>query len=81
MNTIPALNWRKSSFSFSNSNCVEVTADAGCVLVRNSRQPSGLKLVFTPDEFSAFLAGAKAGDFDHIAPADWPDRGAAELAL
>ena len=67
-----AISWIKSSFSNSFSNCVEVAEDAGCVLVRNSRQPSGLKLVFTPGEFSAFLAGAKAGEFDHIG------RGAAE---
>jgi hypothetical protein len=58
-------NWVKSSLSFSNGNCVEV-ADLpdGGVGVRNSRDPRGSVLQFTPDEWHAFLGGVRNGEFD-----------------
>jgi len=61
------LNWVKSSLSFSNGNCVEVAglADGG-IGVRNSRDPEGGVLRFTPDEWSAFLGGARNGEFDRF---------------
>jgi hypothetical protein len=39
----------------------------GAIAVRNSRHPSGPALVFTRGEVSAFLAGAKDGEFDDLA--------------
>lgn len=59
------LAWVKSSLSFANGNCVEV-ADLpdGGVGVRNSRDPEGPMLSFTPDEWRAFLGGVAAGEFD-----------------
>lgn len=55
--------WRKSSFSGQNA-CVEVAnLDGGEIAVRNSRHPAGPALVFTPDEWSAFLSGALHGEF------------------
>jgi hypothetical protein len=63
-----ALNWVKSSLSFSNGNCVEVADLAGGgVAVRNSRDPEGGMLRFTPGEWHAFLGGARNGEFDHFA--------------
>lgn len=57
--------WVKSSLSLANGNCVEVAAlPGGGVGVRNSRNPGGLVLRFTPDEWAAFLGGARAGEFD-----------------
>ena len=57
--------WVKSSLSFSNGNCVEVTQlPENYVGVRNSRHPDGAVLTFTPEEWSAFIAGAKKGEFD-----------------
>jgi hypothetical protein len=57
--------WVKSSLSFSNGNCVEVAnLSAGGVAVRNSRDPEGPVLRFTPDEWHAFLGGAQLGEFD-----------------
>ena len=57
--------WVKSSLSFSNGNCVEVAnLSAGGVAVRNSRDPEGPVLRFTPDEWHAFLGGARLGEFD-----------------
>ena len=59
------LNWVKSSLSFSNGNCVEVASLAdGGVGVRNSRDPGGSVLAFTPDEWHAFLGGVRNGEFD-----------------
>jgi len=57
--------WLKSSLSFSNGNCVEVAAlPGGGVCVRNSRDPDGPVLRFTPGEWRAFLDGARLGEFD-----------------
>ena len=59
--------WVKSSLSFSNGNCVEVTELAGgSVGVRNSREPDGPVLRFTRGEWEAFLAGARLGEFDRF---------------
>src|SRR5215472_18439389 len=56
--------WVKSSLSFSNGNCVEVASlSNGGVAVRNSRDPEGPVLRFTPDEWHAFLGGARNGEF------------------
>jgi Domain of unknown function (DUF397) len=38
-------------------------ADGG-VGLRNSRDPAGPVLRFTPDEWHAFLGGAQLGEFD-----------------
>ena len=59
--------WIKSSLSFSNGNCVEVTdLPGGGIGVRNSRDPSGPVLRFTLDEWRAFLGGACNGEFDRF---------------
>jgi hypothetical protein len=34
------------------------------VAVRHSKQPGGAILLYTPAEWRAFVAGAKAGEFD-----------------
>lgn len=58
--------WRKSTASGSASECVEVAAVAGHVLLRDSKNPEGPKLVFTRQEFAAFLDGARRGEFDDL---------------
>jgi hypothetical protein len=59
--------WLKSSHSNAEGNCVEVAAlDGGGVAMRNSRDPEGPALVYTPAELAAFVAGAKDGEFDHL---------------
>ena len=64
----PAYHWVKSSLSFANGNCVEVTGlPGGDVGVRNSRDDaSGPVLWFTPDEWHAFLGGVRNGEFDRF---------------
>jgi hypothetical protein len=55
--------WRKSSHS-GQENCLVVRPAAGGVEVRDSKNPGGAVLAFTRDEWLAFVAGAKAGEFD-----------------
>ncbi|HMH90136.1 MAG TPA: DUF397 domain-containing protein [Streptosporangiaceae bacterium] len=56
--------WVKSSFSFANGNCVEVAGlGDGDVRVRDSKDPAGPVLRFTPDEWAAFVSGVQAGEF------------------
>lgn len=45
--------WRKSSYSNYTNECVEV---ADGVRVRDSKDPGGLVLAFTPAQWAAFLA-------------------------
>lgn len=62
-----AADWVKSSRSDnSGPYCVELAKAGEVVAVRDSKNPHGPVLVFTPDEFGAFLAGAKDGEFDHL---------------
>jgi hypothetical protein len=62
---LSAAEWRKSTYSNGQSNCVEVAANLdGIVAVRDSKDPHGPALIFTPDQWQRFAAGVKSGDFD-----------------
>ncbi|MFE7745857.1 DUF397 domain-containing protein [Nocardia sp. NPDC057455] len=56
--------WFKSSRSSGGKECVEVAfLDGGQVGVRDSKNPTGPALVFTPSEWDAFTAGVSDGEF------------------
>ena len=62
------VSWRKSQVSNPSGCCVEVAVLPGDeIAVRNSRHPAGPALIYTRAEIAAFLAGAKAGEFDDLA--------------
>ena len=56
--------WFKSTRSSGNGNCVEVAVVDDTVAVRDTKNREGGMLVFSAAEWSAFLSGAKNGEFD-----------------
>lgn len=56
--------WFKSSFSGSTKDCVEVAFINDAVGVRDSKNPTGPALVFTPAEWTAFTTTVQRGRFD-----------------
>jgi hypothetical protein len=55
--------WHKSTKSVTGG-CVEVATLEWAVGVRDSKDRQGPVLVFRYDEWSAFLAGVRDGEFD-----------------
>ncbi|WP_027342993.1 DUF397 domain-containing protein [Hamadaea tsunoensis] len=54
--------WRKSTRS-TDTNCVEVAARRGLVIMRDSKDRRRM-LAFSEDGWDAFVAGVRAGEFD-----------------
>ena len=62
----PGLKWTKASRSYGIGECVELATHGESVLLRDSKAP-GTTLRFSRAEISAFLDGARNGEFDHFA--------------
>ena len=61
----PIGRWFKASDSGGGAECLEVMfLDGGGANVRDSKHPDGPVLKFTDAEFTAFVGGAKNGEFD-----------------
>lgn len=63
---LPESAWNKSSYSDSNGggNCVQTQLIPEGVALGDSKNPDQGAFVFTPAEWSAFVAGVKDGQFD-----------------
>ncbi|MCU7724170.1 DUF397 domain-containing protein [Actinoplanes sp. KI2] len=61
INTTPQ--WQKSSYCGTNA-CVEVAQTSDAILIRDSKNPQAAPLAFTTDEWTAFIKGVKAGEFN-----------------
>ncbi|MFI8090900.1 DUF397 domain-containing protein [Streptomyces sp. NPDC086080] len=59
------IRWHKSSYSEQAGNCLELAVADGEVLVRESDAPNAVVRT-TRAKLAAFLAGAKAGEFDEL---------------
>jgi len=69
MHDLPAADtpWVKARKSGSNGgNCVELRRRGEMIEFRDSKNPDGPVLQFTPDELDAFLDGARRGEFDNL---------------
>jgi hypothetical protein len=54
--------WRKSSYSGSNGgDCIEVAPLPAAIAVRDSKDPDGPKLIFTPQAWAAFTTAIRTG--------------------
>jgi Domain of unknown function (DUF397) len=62
---VTQLEWRRSSFCGSHGSCVEVAETVGGgIAIRHGEAPgTGSVLFFSRDEWEAFVAGVKAGEF------------------
>lgn len=59
--------WRRPAGGADEGQNVEFAVlDDGQVAVRNARDPEGPVLVYSPAEISAFVDGAKKGEFDDM---------------
>ena len=59
------VDWLVSTFC-AGGNCVQVAAIGDAIAIRDSKNPDGPVLRYSPEEWRDFLAGAKNGDFDSL---------------
>jgi len=73
------MNWRKSTYSLSNGNCVEVGAEPALVAIRDSQDPDGPVINVSPGEWAMFTeyvrrAMSRPRGRDVSAPSLWAGR-------
>lgn len=64
--TMGTLQWRKSSHSGGNGECVEFAVPDVVVAVRDSKDPEGPQLRFSTEAWTAFVNEVTAGGFDTV---------------
>lgn len=65
-NTVAGAIWRKSSYSGSNGGgCIDVAGNLpGIVAVRDSKDPHGPSLTFSPAEWRTFITSVKMSEIN-----------------
>ncbi|MBC9724522.1 DUF397 domain-containing protein [Streptomyces sp. TRM68367] len=66
MNTPDSLahaHWIRSSYSSGEGQCVEVAPLPAAIAARDSKNPTGPVLVFSPERWAGFIRGVNANDF------------------
>ncbi|MBU6530038.1 DUF397 domain-containing protein [Streptomyces sp. NPDC057245] len=63
---LPGVRWLRSSYSTGANNCVETSRPragrwAGLLAVRDSKNPAGPALLFSPESWTSFTAGVDRG--------------------
>ncbi|PVD08769.1 DUF397 domain-containing protein [Streptomyces sp. CS207] len=63
---LPGARWLRSSYSTGANNCVETARPsdgpwAGLLAVRDSKDPAGPALLFSPGSWASFTAGIHSG--------------------
>jgi hypothetical protein len=56
--------WRKARRSMGNGNCVEISTIGAEVIVRDSKDPIGPVIVYSPGSWRRFASEARLGRFD-----------------
>jgi hypothetical protein len=56
--------WHKSSLSSGDGACVEIAHLTEAIAVRDSKDPSGPKLIFAPADWQAFVFSVQEGCFE-----------------
>jgi hypothetical protein len=59
MGAPPATHWRKSSRTASGTQCVEISYSQDIIFARDSKNPTGPTLTYSPTEWTAFLNSTK----------------------
>jgi hypothetical protein len=59
------IGWRKGR-RCDTGQCVEAASVGDSIAVRDSKDPDGPMLRFSRDEWNAFVASVRSGDFDFI---------------
>lgn len=72
--------WHTSRYSTNGGDCAEARIDDNGVDLRDSKNPDGPALRFTPDEWVALYLGMINGDPNVAPPAEWIARFQAKRA-
>jgi len=56
--------WQRARACGTQGNCVEVADLGDRIIMRDSKDPDGPTLTFTPFEWECFLDGVAKGEFD-----------------
>ncbi|MEV7415909.1 DUF397 domain-containing protein [Streptomyces sp. NPDC089919] len=73
MTTHPLTGWSKPDLDLTNADWqsssqgagdVQIAFVEGFIAMRNGERPESPSLIFAPDEWRAFVLGAREGDFD-----------------